>query len=156
MNTMNDQKTLQLPVIIGTNGNSSAIELPYQWARELFPEAFLTEKPVFERRFVLSPYQTAQDCPHSVRGLSIGHIKGTKQPAHCYAPTIGYEIVGTRTLTNCAQKGYEIEGKISYKGKKTRAFTSSQLFEFVNYESPERDAQGNLKKILFDCAILYI
>ena len=52
-------------------------------------------------------------------------------------------IYGIRTLTNCRESGYQIEGRVSIGGKKHRAFTSSQLFQRSN---------GSL----CDVAVLYV
>lgn len=39
---------------------------------------------------------------------------------------------GLRTMTNCRQSGYNLEGYVSINGKKYSCFTSSQLFELEN------------------------
>lgn len=41
-------------------------------------------------------------------------------------------IYGYRTLSNPMESGYELEGRVSIKGIKRAAFTSSHLFELDN------------------------
>lgn len=39
-------------------------------------------------------------------------------------------VFGIRSLTNARQSGYDLEGRVSVRGKKVRAFTSRLLIEY--------------------------
>lgn len=56
---------------------------------------------------------------YSINGLVVKTNFSTKE----------LTIHGYRTMFDCRQSGYEIEGRVSIGGKKYSCFTSSELFE---------------------------
>ena len=66
----------------------------------------------------------AWNIPVSYRALTITATFGE------YSKYESVTVYGIRTMTNCRQSGYDLEGYVSINGKKYSCFTSSQLFEF--------------------------
>jgi hypothetical protein len=62
--------------------------------------------------------------PTSYRALAMSAVFGE------YSKYESVTVYGMRTMTNCRQSGYQLEGYASINGKKYSCFTSSQLFEF--------------------------
>lgn len=115
---------------------------PIQWVKEIFTESEISEG---EKRFDIVPIGYCGI--KSVSGMAFEPIYGTKQPWQSGYPIVAWRVWGLRTMSSPTQLGYELEGKVSIAGKKRRAFTSSQLLEYIDWQS---------NKHLFNCAILYI
>lgn len=78
-----------------------------------------------EKRGDLKTYGPWQ-IPVSYRALCMSMVNAYPDfPSITHSKT----AYGVRTLTNIRQGGYELEGRVSIKGKKYTAFASSQLFE---------------------------
>ena len=75
-----------------------------------------------------------------IRGLA---VKVYREPEDCGEDVLKVLIYGDRTLSNARESGYQMEGTVSIKGQKQRAFTSSKLFS-----TPDGK--------LCDVAILYV
>ena len=71
-----------------------------------------------EFRFELDLVGPWQVC-RSLRGLVVSMDFGTK----------GRTIHGWRTMVDCRQSGYDMEGRVSLGGRKYSCFTSSDLFD---------------------------
>jgi len=86
----------------------------------------ITEKDIKagEKRGELKTYGPWQ-IPISYRALCVSSIYS----ASYYTKTERTMAYGVRTMTQCSESGYCLEGWVSIGRKKYSAFTSSQLFE---------------------------
>lgn len=66
--------------------------------------------------------------PVSYRALCTSTVYTDKDRAMRSAQTDSVTAHGMRTLTQCTQSGYALEGRVTVGGKSYSAFTSSQLF----------------------------
>lgn len=66
--------------------------------------------------------RTCWNIPVSVKGLAVSQNFDNGE----------ITIHGWRTMTECRQSGYCLEGRVSVNGRKYTCFTSSQLFELEN------------------------
>jgi hypothetical protein len=66
--------------------------------------------------------------PVSYRALAMSTVYTDETRAMWSAQTDSKTVHGMRTMTQCHQEGYQLEGRVTVDGKSHRAFTSSQLF----------------------------
>jgi len=70
--------------------------------------------------------------PVTYRAMVMSRVYTPKEKQRYIAETETVTMYGIRTMGKISQSGYEIEGWLSLNGKKTRGFSSSQLFELEN------------------------
>lgn len=67
--------------------------------------------------------------PLSYRALCVTSLFDS---SYGYCKTVHTIVFGFRTMVDIKQSGYQIEGRVSYQGKKIRCFSSTQMFELEN------------------------
>lgn len=83
---------------------------------------------VGEYRGQMTLYGPWQICT-AYRALCMSTVYVPKEQQRWTAQTLSETAYGMRTMTECRESGYQLEGRVSVNGKKVRAFTSSQMFE---------------------------
>jgi hypothetical protein len=68
--------------------------------------------------------------PVSYRALAMSTVYTPDEQRRYSAEQEKTVALGMRTMSNCKESGYALEGRTSIAGKKYRSFTSSQLFKF--------------------------
>lgn len=76
--------------------------------------------------------------PVSYRALCTSTVYTPENRRHWSGQTESETVHGMRTLTNCTQSGYALEGRVTVCGSSYSAFTSSQLFSVQMPDGSER------------------
>jgi hypothetical protein len=109
----------QEPILIPDDGKAGATSITREVLTKLIGKEAVDAG---EKRFTMTHVGPWNICK-TITGLAMT----CKFGAH--SSRKGIILFGDRTMTNPTESGYEMEGRVSIKGKKYRTFTSSTMFE---------------------------